>query len=171
MARTHADPLWNEIHEALNQVRFSIWALENGVNREFPRSDLAQRILGEIQLFIQEENNYQALVQGDSSVELERVHRSPRNETGGDEINTGHSQVERDTVRNLGVFLSSDIARDDSEGESDNSVPELEERPCNSRPRRNITLTQRLHRSRDRRPSSLRGRGSYRTRRTQRRFM
>ena len=165
------DPLWSEIHEALNQVRFSIWALENGVNRELPRSDLAQRILGEIQLFIQEENNYQALVQGDSSVELERVHRSPRNEIGSDEINTGHLQVERGTIRNLGVYLSSDIVRDDSEGESDNSVPELEERPSNPRPGRDTTLTQRLRRSRDRRPSSLRGRGRYRARRTQRRFM
>ena len=61
------DPLWSEIHKALNQVRYSIWALENGVDRELPCSDLAQRILGEIQLFIQEENNYQALVQGDSN--------------------------------------------------------------------------------------------------------
>ena len=164
------DPLWSEIHEALNQVRFSIWALENGVDREPPRSDLAQRILGEVQLFIQEENNYRVLVQGDSSVELERVNRNLQNETGGDEISTGHLQVERVTVRNLGVYLSPDVARGDSDGESDNSVPELEERPYNSRPERNSTLTQRLRRSRDRRPSSLRGRGSYRARRAQRRF-
>ena len=170
MARTHVDPLWSEIHEALNQVRYSIWALENGVDRELPRSDLVQRILGEIQLFIQGENNYQALVQGDSNVELEGVNRNSQNETGGDEVNTGHLQVERDTVRTLGVYLSPDVARGDSDGEGDNSVPELEERPCNSHPERNSTLTQRLRRSRDRRPSSLRGRDSYRVHRAQRRF-
>ena len=170
MARTHVDPLWSEIHEALNQVRFSIWASENGVDREPPRSDLAQRILGEIQLFIQQESNCQALVQGDSNVELERVNRNLQNETGCDEINTGHPQVEGDTVRNLGVYLSPDVVRGDSDGESDSSVPELEERPYSSRMGRNSTLTQRLRRNRDRCPSSLRGRGSYRARRAQRRF-
>ena len=125
MARTHGDPLWSEIHEALNQVRFSIWALENGVNRELPRSDLAQRILWEIQLFIQEETNHQTLTQGDSSVGLERVSRSSRNGTRGVEINTDHLPVERDVVRNLGVYLSPDIDRNDNEGDSDSSVPDL----------------------------------------------
>ena len=41
------------------------------------------------------------------NVELERVNRNLQNETGCDEINTGHPQVEGDTVRNLGgLFVS-----------------------------------------------------------------
>ena len=148
MARTHGDPLWSEIHEALNQVRFSIWALENGVNRELPRSDLAQRILGEIQLFIQEETNHQTLAQGDHEI-----------------------SVERDTVRYLGAYIPPVIARDNRGGDSDGSVPELEERPCNSRPERPITLTQRFWSNRERCPHNSRGRGNRRTRRARRRLM
>ena len=148
MARTHGDPLWGEIHEALNQVRFSIWALENGVNHELPRSDLAQRILGEIQLFIQEEPSHQTLIQSDNSI-----------------------SEERDTVRYLGAYLSPNIVRNNGEGDSDSSVPELEERPPNFRPERDITLTQRLRDSRERCPRSSRVRGSRRTRRARRRLM
>ena len=121
MARTNADPLWHEIHEALYQVRFNIWALENGVDNEPPRSDLARRILGEIQVFIEEENNdlYRAL----------GCHLRARNENACNSgITNNESQVERDTIRNLGVYLSPNIDREsDSEGESDCSVPDLEE--------------------------------------------
>ena len=171
MARTNVNPLWNEIHEALNQVRFSIWALENGVEREFPRSDLAQRLLGEVQVFIQQENNllYQALecqsqtYGGNNNNNLEEVDR--------EESNVSDQQVERLTVRYLGVALSPNVGREDNfEGESDSSVPELEERPYNSRPERETTLAQRLRNRRGRRMTTLGLRENRRIRRTQRRF-
>ena len=142
-------PLWNEIHEALNQVRFSIWALENGVEGEFPRSDLARRLLGEVQVFIQQENNllYQAL--GCSS--QTDIGNTNSSEVNREESDISDRLVERHTVRYLGVAPSPNVGREENfEGESDSSVPELEGRPYNSRPEREMTLVQRLRSRRER---------------------